>query len=141
MYYDINMKEFQERRVLRRIIFSRFSFAFLAVILVFVVYSTVKIYIRSREAGSINQMVEKEIEDLKTKKEDLSATVKNLESESGQEEEIRSRFPVQKPGEKAVMIVEEETKTQNPPEQSSSGFFPNLPRFFRGIWQFIKNIF
>lgn len=134
MYYDINMKEFQERRVLRRIIFSRFSFAFLAVVLAFVVYSTVKIYIRSREAGSINQMVEKEIEDLKTKKEDLSATVKNLESESGQEEEIRSRFPVQKPGEKAVMIIEEETKTQNPPEQSPSGFFPK-------IWQFIKNIF
>ncbi len=119
---------------MRRIIFSRFSFAFLAVVLAFVVYSTVKIYIRSREAGSINQMVEKEIEDLKTKKEDLSATVKNLESESGQEEEIRSRFPVQKPGEKAVMIIEEETKTQNPPEASSSGFFSK-------IWQFIKNIF
>ncbi len=134
MYYDINMKEFQERRVLRRIIFSRFSFAFLAVVLAFVVYSTVKIYIRSREAGSINQMVEKEIEDLKTKKEDLSATVKNLESKSGQEEEIRSRFSVQKPGEKAVMIIEEETKTQNSSKQSPSGFFPK-------IWQFIKSIF
>ncbi len=126
---------------MRRIIFSRFSFAFLAAVLIFVVYSTVKIYIRSREAGSINQMVEREIEDLKTKKEDLSATVKNLESESGQEEEIRSRFSVQKPGEKAVTIVEEETKTQNPPEASPSGFFSNLPRFFREVWQFIKNIF
>ncbi len=128
------MKEFQERRVLRRIIFSRFSFAFLAAVLIFVVYSTVKIYIRSREANSINQMVEKEMKDLAKKREDLSATVKNLESAGGQEEEIRSKFSVQKPGEKAVMIVEEEIKKENSPEQSSPGFFPK-------IWQFIKSIF
>ena len=127
------MREFQERRVLRKIIFSRFAFVFLMVVLGFMVYSTVKIYLRSREANFVNQMVEKEIEELRTKRAGLSAAIKRLESEGGQEEEIRSRFPVQKPGEKAIVIVEEEKK-ENLPKQSPSGFFPR-------IWQFIKNIF
>jgi len=118
---------------LRRIIFSRFAFVFLTVVLGFMFYSTVKIYLRSREANFVNQTVEKETEELKAKRADLSAAIQRLESEGGQEEEIRSRFPVQKPGEKAVVIVEEETK-ENLPEQSTFGFFPR-------IWQFIKNIF
>ena len=134
------MREFQERRKLRKIIFSRFAFALLAIILVFLAYSTVKIYLRSRQAKDVNEMVKKEVEDLKNRKSELEATVKRLETEAGIEEEIRSKFPVQKQGENTVMIVEEEKK-ENLPEQSPSGFFLNLPRFFRGIWQFVKNIF
>lgn len=128
------MKEFQERRVLRRIIFSRFAFVFLMVVLGFMVYSTVKIYLRSQEANFVNQMVEKEIEELKAKRGDLSAAIQRLESEGGREEEIRSRFSVQKPGEKAVIIIEKEVKNNLPENGSPSGFFEK-------VWGFIKNIF
>jgi cell division protein FtsB len=128
------MREFQERRKLRKIIFSRFAFVLLAVILVFLAYSTIKIYLRSRQAKGVNEMVKKEVEDLRNRKSELEASVKRLETETGIEEEIRSKFPVQKPGEKTVMIVEGESKGDNLTANSPSGFFQK-------IWGFIKNIF
>ncbi|MFH0803609.1 MAG: septum formation initiator family protein [Candidatus Tagabacteria bacterium] len=128
------MREFQERRKLRRIIFSRFAFVLLGIILIFLTYSTAKIYLRSRQAKEVNEMVKKEVEDLKNRKSELEASVKRLQTEAGAEEEIRSKFPVQKPGENAVMIVEGETKSENLIANSSIGFFQK-------IWQFVKNIF
>ncbi len=79
-------------------------------------------------------MVKKEVEDLKNRKSELEATVKRLQTEAGIEEEIRSKFPVQKPGENAVMIVEGEAKSENLTANSSLGFFQK-------IWVFLKNIF
>jgi cell division protein FtsB len=135
------MREFQERRVWRKIIFSKFTFAVLAAVLIFSTYSTAKIYLRSRQAKEANGIIAKQLEDLKVKKSELEASVKRLQTEAGAEEEIRGKFPVQKPGEKAVIIVERENSSNNPAEESAQGFFQNLPRFFRGIWQFVKNIF
>ncbi len=127
------MREFQERRKLRKIIFSRFTFVLLAIILVFLAYSTVKIYLRSRQAKDVNEMVKKEVEDLKNRKSELEATVKRLQTEAGIEEEIRNKFPVQKQGEKMVMIVEGETKSDNLTANSSLGFFQKVWRFFQKI--------
>jgi cell division protein FtsB len=127
------MREFQERRAWRKIVFSKFSFALLIGILAFLIYSTAKIYIRSRNAKEANDLIEQEIESLKAKKTELENSVKRLETEAGAEEEIRSKFPVQKVGENTVIIVEEENKANLPASTSSS-----LPS---KIWQFIKNIF
>ncbi len=135
------MKEFQERRKLRSIIFSRFTFAFLAIVLAFLTYSTAKVYLKSRQARMANEIIQKETEDLKNKKAELEASVEGLKTEAGAEEEIRKKFSVQKPGEKTVMIVEEAARAGNLTANSSSDFFQNLPRFFQGIWQFVKNIF
>jgi len=135
------MKEFQERLFWRRIFFSKFTFVFLTGILIFFVYSTAKVYWRSRETAKVNEMAQKEINDLKAKKAELEALVNRLQTKTGAEEEVRNKFMVQKPGEKAVMIIDEGEKQENLPANIPSGFFPNLPRFFRGIWQFIKNIF
>lgn len=127
------MREFQERRFWRRIIFSKVSFAFLVGILVFLVYSAAKIYIRSREAREANNLIEQEIESLEAKKTELEASVNRLQTEAGAEGEIRSKFPVQKPGEQTVVIVEGENKNNLPASAS--------PSFPQKIWQFIKDIF
>ncbi len=110
------MKEFQERRVLRKYVFSKITFIFLSVLAVFLAYSTIKIYLRSRDAVGANQLVEKEIKDLNAKKSELSDAVKRLQTEEGAEQEIRSKFPVQKPGENAVIIVNSAEKNKIQPE-------------------------
>jgi len=128
------MREFQERRVLRKVIFSKFTFIFLTAVLIFLIYSAAKIYLRSRDAREANRLVEQEIESLKAKKTELEASVNRLQTETGAEEEIRNKFPVQKPGEQTVVIVNQENKNNPSANSSPSGFFPK-------IWQFIKNIF
>lgn len=132
MYYNGSMREFQERRFWRKIIFSKISFVFLAGILALLVYSTAKIYIRSHDAKEANSLIEQKIESLKAEKAELEASVKRLQTEAGAEEEIRSKFPVQKPGEKTVVIVEEEKKENLPTSTPSS--FPSK------IWQFFQKI-
>lgn len=79
-------------------------------------------------------MIKKEVGDLKNRKSELEATVRRLQTEAGIEEEIRSKFPVQKPGENAVMIVEEQAKADNLTANNSLSFFQK-------IWQFVKGIF
>ena len=128
------MKEFQERLFWRRIFFSKFTLIFLTGILIFFVYSTVKVYWRSREAAKVNDMAQKELDDLRAKKEELEALVNRLQTKTGAEEEVRNKFMVQKPGEKTVVIVDEEEKQKNLPANIPPGFFSK-------IWQFVKNIF
>jgi len=128
------MKEFQERRNLRRIFFSKFTLIFLTGILIFFVYSAAKVYWRSREAAKVNEMAQKEINDLRQKKEELETLVNRLQTKIGAEEEVRDKFMVKKPGETAVMIVDETVQQENLPANIPLGFFSK-------IWQFIRNIF
>lgn len=100
----------------------------------FTAYSTTKIYLRNREAASVNEMLKKEIEDLEAKKKDLSSAINRLESPAGQEEEIRSRFPVQKPGEKTVIIVEEGPRKAEAAESESSNFLQKIRQFMKSIF-------
>lgn len=133
LYYNEIMREFQERRFFRKIIFSKFAFIFLSIVLAFVFYSTVKIYLRSREAAFVNDILKKETEGMISKKNDLSAVISRLESAEGEEEEIRKRFPVQKPGEKSVIIIEENPKADLGSQSEES--------FFQKVRQFAKKIF
>ncbi len=135
MYYYIFMREFQERRLLRKIIFSRFILIFLVSTLIFFAYASIKVYLRSRKAAEINELVRREMTDLENKKTAMEALINRLETETGAEEEIRSKFPVKKPGENMVVIVDEEVKIgDNSGESDSSGVLSK-------IWQFVKNIF
>jgi cell division protein FtsB len=128
------MKEFQEKRILRKIFFSRFVFIVLLIVAGFLSQAAVKIYLKSRNAILANKLIKQEIEDLKRQKSELEAAVNRLETAAGKEEEIRAKFQVQKPGEKTVVIIDEEENKNNLPENSS------LPSFFQKIWQFFKNM-
>ncbi len=127
------MKEFQERLFWRRIFFSKFTLIFLTGILIFFVYSTVKVYWRSREAAKVNDMVQKELDDLRAKKEELEASVNRLQTAVGAEEEVRDKFMVKKPGETAVIIVDEGERQENLPANIPSGFFSKIWQFFQKI--------
>ncbi len=130
------MREFQERRFWRKIFFSKASFIVLIAITALLAYSTVKIYLRSRDARLINSVSEKQLKELTERKKELEASIKTLESEAGADEEIRSKFQVQKPGEKTVVIVDESEKKNNVLSENSAP-----PGFFEKIWQFVKNTF
>lgn len=129
------MKEFQDKKRIRKIIFSRFSLAILLVILIILSVSTVKVYLKSRKASLKNDQTIAQIEELEKKKKELEDRIAKLQTEGGLEEEIREKFNVQKPGEEVLNIVDkspENDKINN--EESQKGFFSK-------IWDWIKNIF
>ncbi len=128
------MREFQERRALRKIIFSRLALFILLMITAYLFYSNIKIYLRSRDAHTANQLAEKEIKDLEARKTEMEILVGRLQTKAGAEEEIRSKFPVQKLGEKVVLIAGEDGLGKTTENISPLEFFPK-------IWQFLKSIF
>lgn len=128
------MKEFQEKRKLRKIIFSRKVLVLLAFVAAFLIFSTAKVYIKSRNAVSKNEKVKKEMADLEQRKSELEKEIARLQSESGAEEEVRKKFNVQKLGEKALVIVEKNNENDKINQGESSGFFNKF-------WQWIKSIF
>lgn len=127
------MQEFQEKRKLRKIIFSRKVLVLLAFISAFLIFSTAKVYIKSRNAVSKNEEVKNEVADLEQRKFDLQKEISRLQSESGAEAEVRKKFNVQKPGEETLVIVEKNNENDKINQGESSGFFTK-------IWQWIKNI-
>ncbi len=128
------MQEFQEKRKLRKIIFSRKVLVLLAFVSAFLIFSTVKVYIKSRNAVSKNEEVKKEVAVLEQRKSELEKEIARLQSMSGAEEEVRKKFNVQKPGEEALVIVEKNNENDKINQGESSGFFTK-------IWNFIKNLF
>jgi cell division protein FtsB len=128
------MREFQEKRKLRKVIFSRKVLVLLALVLVFLMYSTGKVYFKSRNAVLKNEEIKKEMADLEQRKSDLQKEINRLQSESGIEEEVRKKFNVQKPGENTLVIVEKNNENDKINQEASPGFFSKIWKWIKNIW-------
>ena len=129
------MREFQEKRKFKKIVYSVWLQAILGIIFLALVFSAVKVYKKSRISVQKFQEIKEERAGLEKRNAELAAEAARLESESGQEREIRKRFDVAKPGEKIIVIVDktsEDVKISG--ANVKTGFFP-------GIWRWVKNWF
>jgi len=129
------MREFQDKRKFKKIIYSRSFQAVFGLLLVFLIFSTIKAYKKSERSANKAEETRKEISVLEKRNAELMADVASLESDSGKESEIRKRFDVAKPGEKILIIVDknnEEVKMNN--ADIKIGFFSK-------IWRGLKNLF
>jgi cell division protein FtsB len=117
------MREFQQRRRLRKIIYSKIVFLLFFAVLVFLMFSTFQIYKKSQEAVFKNNEVKKELKELKSRKEHLDNEAARLRSTSGIEEEIREKFPVALPGEEVLIILDKGNNTEEEPEQEKKASF------------------
>ena len=129
------MREFQEKRKFKKIIYSRWLQIILGVILLALVFSTVKVYKKSRISANKSREIKEEMAKLEKRNTELAAEAARLESESGKEGEIRRRFDVAKPGEKILVIIDknsEDVKINGADIQAG---------FFYRIWRWLKNWF
>lgn len=125
------MKEYQEKQKIRKIIYSNWSFAALFVILTALAFSTGKVYIKSRNAVLKNKEIRENLAALEGKQFELGSEIKQLQSESGAEKEIRKKFNMSKPGEKILMIIDKGEESDKIEQKKSD-------RFFSKIWRTIK---
>lgn len=128
------MREFQEKRELKRIIFSRASAVALFILLVFLSVFTIKTFLKYRKAVLKSEQIAQETEDMMKKTEDLREKISKLETAGGLEEEMREKFNVAKPGEEVLTIVDKSKENDKIDEKEESGFFDK-------IWNWIKDVF
>lgn len=128
------MREYQEKKKIRKIIYSKWGFIFLFVVLTALVFSTSKIYVKSRNAALKNEEISAALIELENRGLELESEIKRLQSESGIEGEIRKRFNMGKPEEKVILIVDKNDEN-NKINQEETG------NFLLKAWRAIKKIF
>lgn len=103
---------------------SPLALVILLIIIVLFSYNIVDLVKKSRETSEKKNLVLEKIKYYQLKAESLNTEISNLETEEGKEEELRSKMPYTRVGEKMVTIVEEKEETQNVEsvDNSTSGF-------------------
>ena len=124
------MIDFQQKRQLNKVIYSKVTFFVLLVLVFFMGKATYGIYKKTTISASNYAAVEKGYQNLKTRKDMLESEIDRLQTERGVEEEIRSRFSVAKPGETVVTIVKG-SSTSETTTNPKGGFWSSFLNIFR----------
>jgi cell division protein FtsB len=125
------MREFQEKRAVKRRIYSKTSLAILLVVLVLVAKGVYGVYQKEKESRIEVERTSHENATLQARYETIERGGEELKRESGIEAEIRSKFDVVKPGEGVIIVVD---KNPTSIEQNKQGV---LKKF----WNSVMNIF
>jgi cell division protein FtsB len=101
------MLEFQEKRKIKKMIYSRLSVVLLLLVLLFVLKGVWGVYEKERLTRENLSRVQTELERLRERELYLSTGIERLKTPKGTEEEIRRKYGLVKPGEQVIVIVDE----------------------------------
>lgn len=120
------MRDFQRKRKIRKVLYSRGVILGVFLLLVLVSKATWGLYDKERESRRNLDRVEADLLALTLREEQLAKDIARLRTPEGIESEIREQFQVAKPGESMVVLVEDKSE---PAEQEDEE--PSLmSRFF-----------
>ncbi len=125
-------REFQKKRIIRNRIYSKTTVAILFVVIIILAHATWKVYKTKVESKRNFEEVYAELESMRKQEAKLIEDVERLNTEKGQEEEIRKKFNVAKEGEGVIYVVE--SKGSQVVEGNNDGFF-------KKIWQSLVGFF
>lgn len=120
------MREFQERRRIRRFLHSRYAIAVLVILCLLILKGVWSVYGKYQRSQEISARTARELADLQARKKSLSEKTAALETEQGKEREIRTRFGVAKEGEKMIVIVDDEAKANDSSSSAPKGWWAKV---------------
>lgn len=123
------MLDFQQKRKVKGLMYSKATLYILGVVVLIVLHSTWSVYKKKAESEDMKNLTLQRVMELRTRDSDLRSKIERLDTEAGVEEEIRSKFSVAKENEAMVVIVADE----------DSKATTTLPK--RGFWNGLKDWF
>lgn len=124
------MIPFQERKKLRKILYSKTSLIALAALLLLVANGAWNIYQKAAIARSERSRAERSFLDLQARTTELEASLARLQSARGVEEDVRQKFTVAKPGEDVVVVVDDASKKSENSETGTKSIWARIASFF-----------
>ena len=124
------MLDFHQKRKIRAVIYARVTLVILSIIVLIMLHSTWVVFQKKGESERMKNISEKNIESLKLRQSELKSKIDRLETPSGLEEEIRSKFTVAKSGENMVVVVD---NSEGPTSTTSS-----MIGFWQRFWDLFK---
>lgn len=124
------MIDFQQKRQIRRVVYSPKIALLLLIVFIFLAKGAWGAYTKERESRSNLDKVEENHAKALEREAFLLEEIEKLNTEEGVDKEIREKFNVTKPGEEVVLVVESEN---SPSEESveKKGFWERLVGFFK----------
>ncbi len=107
------MREFQEKKRHRRILFSPLTVILLLFLIAFFSRAVWNVYQKAQLSAANAAAAYNELNKLQNRKKVLDTEVKRLQTNEGVEEEIRAKYSVAKPGEQIVVILNDKA-TETP---------------------------
>ena len=126
------MHRFKQKRQLRKRIYSKPVLVLLIIILAFITHGIWGIWKKTKQSKETLEVAQMELDKLKEREEAIEKKIGRLGTETGLEEEIRSKFDVAKEGEKIIVIVD---KNELPP------VIEEKPGVIKGIFTIVKSWF
>lgn len=99
------MFDFQEKRQMRRLLYSKVTIAILFIIAFFLLMSAFERFKVERETAAKLELRKEDLKKLELRAEALRYQVDHMKNERGIEEELRSRFDVAREGEKVIILL------------------------------------
>lgn len=122
--------DFQRKRQIKNIVYSKLFLIVLLVLIFFLGRSTFDIYQKSKLSYNNYIKVKRDYDSIEARKAMLESEINRLATDSGIEEEIRSKFNVAKPGETVVIIID---------KNSTSTDVDNIKKdFWSSLWEIFK---
>lgn len=123
------MREFEQKKKLRKILYSRTVIFILCIVVVFLSQATWKVYKKEKiTRDNLNQIAD-EYKKLEARESSIKSSVDFLQTDKGVESEIRSKFRAVKPGEQVAIIINDEVKKEIPPMPPET-FWMKIKKFF-----------
>ena len=101
------LREFQEKKTARRLIFSMPVLVVIIILSLWMMYGAVSALLTLRELSQKNQKLVKDLEEIKKFKSIVEDKANLMDTEYGVDLEARKSFNLKKPGEEVILFVEE----------------------------------
>lgn len=129
-YTTGEMLPFQERKKIRKFLYSKVTLFILFVLVSFLAQKGWVIHKKAEIARAERIEAKKDLEDLQNRIQTLEASLAQLRSDKGIEQELRQKFTVARPGEEVVVVVDAGDKKSKNSEGEKEGFFQGIVSFF-----------
>ena len=132
-YTITEMIPFQERKKIRRILYSKPTLIALALVLIAVINGAWGIHQKAEIAISERDIAKRSLTELEARNAELNVSLERIRSANGKEEIIRQNFSVAKAGEEVVNVVDDSVKkSENGEASATKGFWQRIINFFAG---------
>ncbi|HEY4505440.1 MAG TPA: septum formation initiator family protein [Candidatus Paceibacterota bacterium] len=123
------MLDFQQKRKVRSFMYHKVTLVVLGLLVLVLARSTWVVFEKKRDSENTKNLSLQNVLELEARDSELQSKIAKLETDSGIEEEIRSKFSVVKSGEKMVIVVENPDSSVST-TTSRLGFWTRLSAFF-----------
>lgn len=107
------MRNFQEKKGLKHIFYSKIFLVFLIIIILFFLWNILGLFGKMKETIHNRRIAEEKVIELQERKAKLIFDIEKLETDEGKEEIFRENFGLSKDGEGMILVVEDTEKSDD----------------------------